>query len=260
MRHRLVSIVGACAVAAATAVLAFPATGNAAPVVSTCTGPIGPAHFDRLSVPPGAQCAVVGPVSIDGSLSIGKGGVVFVAPTGSLRVDGRATVAEQGVFADLQNSSPVHIDGPVFVGKDAVFAAGTETPGGPIVNRIGGPVIGIQASAVQIHNASIDGPVVLTGGGVVNPVAGPGANFNDLEDNHIDGSVIVTGYRGIWAGIIRNRIDGNLRFTNNANQDEFDIGSNIVDGSAICAGNNPPVNTGGSPGSPNTVEGHNTCG
>jgi hypothetical protein len=193
-------------------------------------------------------------------MSIGKAGVVFVTPAGSVAVDGPVTVGEQGAFADRQNSSPLHIDGPVVVGNDAVFVAGTETPGGPIVNRIGGPIFGIQVSSVQIHNASIDGPVVLAGGGAVNPIAGPGANFNDLEDNHIDGSVVVTGYHGIWAGVIRNRIDGNLWFTNNANQDEFDIGSNIVDGNAICAANNPPVNTGGSPGSPNTVAGHNTCG
>jgi hypothetical protein len=255
----LLSIIGAGAVVAGTAVLAFPAAANAAPPVSTCTGAIGPAHFIQLSVPAGAQCEIAGPVSVSGSLNIGKAGGVMVDPTGSLDVGGRATVADQGVFADFQNSSPVHVGGPVFVGNDAVFVAGVETPGGPIVNSFGAPVIGLQASAVQIHNARIDGSVFLVGGGAVNPVIGqPG--FNDLEDNHIDGNVVVVGYKGIWAGVIRNTIDGNLVFTHNTDMDEFDIGSNTVDGNAICAANNPAVNTGGSPGSPNTVDGHNTCG
>jgi hypothetical protein len=240
--------------------MAFPATGNATPLTSTCTGPIGPGQFASLSVPPGAQCVIVGPVTVDGSLSIGNAGVVFVTPAGSVTVTRQVKVADGAAFADLQNSSPVRVGGPVVVGNDALFVAGTETPGGPIVNHFGGPVIGAQASSVQIHNASIDGPVVLAGGGAANPVGGPGLNFSDLEDNHIDGNVVVVGYHGIWAGVIRNTIDGNLLFLNNANQDEFDIGSNVVSGNAICAGNNPAVNTGGSPGQPNTVAGHNTCG
>jgi hypothetical protein len=258
--QRLFSIVGAGAVVAGTAVVGFPATGSAAPVASTCTGPIGPAQFNGLSVPSGAQCQIVGPVSVSGSLSIGQAAVVFVAPSGSLNVGGRVTVAGQGVFADLQNSSPVRVGGPVFVANDAVFVAGTETPGGPIVNSFGGPVIGTQVSSVQIHNANIAGSVVLAGGGAVNPVIGPGVNFNDLEDNHIGGNVVETGYTGVWAGVIRNTIKGNLVFAKNSDMDEFDIGSNTVAGNAVCVANNPAVNTGGSPGSPNTVAGHNTCG
>jgi hypothetical protein len=257
--QKLFTIVGAGALVAGTAILAFPATGSAAPPASTCSKPIGPAQFTNLSVPAGAQCLIVGPVSVSGSLSIGQAAAVLVAPSGSLNVGGRVTVADQGVFGDLQNSSPVHVGGPVVVGNDAVFVAGKETANGPIVNSFGGRVIGTQVSSVQIHNANIAGSVVLAGGGAENPVV-PHVNFNDLEDNHIGGNVVETGYSGVWAGVLRNTIQGNLVFANNSNMDEFDIGSNTVAGNAICVGNNPAVNTGGSPGSPNTVNGHNTCG
>lgn len=265
MLKRLGRVVGAAISGVAMVVGGFSGVAHALPATPTCSGPVGPAHFEHLVIPAGASCTIAGAVSVDSTLWVGAGAVVFVAPTASLHVDGALIVGAGAVFADPQNSSPVDIDGPVGVLRNGVFLVGTETPGGPVVNRIDGFVVGFGATAIQIHNASIDGPVFSLGGGVDNPVAdkaagGQPVNFNDLEDNRIDGGVLVNGYHGIWAGIIRNHIDGRLVFTNNADQDEFDIGSNVVDGSATCAGNNPAVNTGGSPGSPNTVEGLNTCG
>jgi hypothetical protein len=151
------------------------------------------------------------------------------------------------------------------VEPSAAVVIGQETPGGPLVSSISGPVRGTDASTVQIHNSSIGGPVNLQGGGgsnaILDALVGGGYNFNDLEDNVISGPVTINGYGGIWAGVIRNHIAGGLTFTNNTDMDEFDIGSNVIAGNANCSLNNPAVNTGGSPGSPNTVAGgHNTCG
>ena len=265
MIRRLITLGAACALAGGMVVLGAPAMAGASSDSATCSGPTGPGHFERLVVPPGAHCQINGRVSVDAPLRIGAGALVFVSPTAQLRVDGSLTLERGAVLAAPQNTSPIDVDGSVHVRSGAVLLIGTETPGGPLVNRIDGPVLGDDATGVQIHNASIDGPVSLRGGGADNPAADQAAgnqpvNFNDLEDNHIDGPVSVRGYAGIWAGVIRNHIDGNLTFTNNTDKDEFDIGSNVVDGNARCTGNNPAVNTGGSPGSPNTVEGHNTCG
>lgn len=113
-------------------------------------------------------------------------------------------------------------------------------------------------STVQVHNTSVSGPVKLLGGGGVNPIIGPGVNFNDLEDDHIGGPVTETAYHGIWAGILRNVVGGPLTFSNNSEAptiDEYDIGSNTVYGPLTCDGNDPAPNKGGSPGGPNTVYG-----
>jgi hypothetical protein len=51
-----------------------------------------------------------------------------------------------------------------------------------------------------------------------------------------------------------------VKITNNAQTfNEMDIGSNTVNGSLFCSGNNPTENTGHSPGGPNSATGQNTC-
>ena len=68
----------------------------------------------------------------------------------------------------------------------------------------------------------------------------------------------VTGYLGVWAGIIRDNIYGWSTFSNNSeapNIDEYDIGSLVVNGPATCSSNNPVPNMGTSPGGPSIVRG-----
>ncbi len=148
------------------------------------------------------------------------------------------------------------------VEKNGVFTLGTETPGGPIFARIRGSVTGLDASSVQIHNAQVSGHVSILGGGADNTLIDQLAgspfpnNFSDLEDN-ILGPVVETGYRGIWGGIIRNTIHGPMSFVRNSQPviDQWDIGSNVIYGFALCADNNPPPNIGQSPGAPSVVHG-----
>jgi hypothetical protein len=247
------------------------AQASAAPSsAAVCTGTLAapellpPGTYSSLSMPPGSICGVSGDTTITGPLNLGDGSAVGVVVGASLTVTAPVHVGPNAFFGDAFSTSPISVTGPVVVDHNGAVSIGSEQPFGPLTNSIGGPVQGQDASTVQIHNASIGGPVNLQGGGgsnaVLDAVIGPGYNFNDLEDNVISGPVRVNGYSGIWAGVIRNTIDGNLSFTNNSNMDEFDIGSNIVSGNANCSGNDPAVNTGGSPGSPNTVSGHNTCG
>ena len=243
---KLRSIVAASVIAGGGALtIAISPALAARPAGFTCTGTLSSpgsipgGTYASLTMPAGSLCAVVGDVTVTRPLTIdtGAGLAVFA---GSLTIQG----------------------GPVAVGQNAALILGTETPGGPIVNSIGGPVTGSGESSVQIHNADVGGPVRLTGGGgdnaIVDAFSGgfPG-NFNDLEDNHLQGPVSITGYAGVWAGVIRDVIDGPFTFSDNveAVTDEYDIGSDTIHGPATCNDNNPVPNVGQSPGGPSVVFG-----
>ncbi len=66
-----------------------------------------------------------------------------------------------------------------------------------------------------------------------------------------------TGYAVVWAGILRDTIQGPLTFIDNTQSmiDEYDIGALVVNGPAVCANNNPPPNMGHSPGPLSVVHG-----
>ena len=246
---KLRSILAAASIAAgSTLTIAISPVNAAGSSGFICTGTLAtpgsvPAGtYASLAMPAGSLCEVVGDVTVTRPVSIGTGaGLAVVA--GSLTIRGPVSISAQGVLASLYNSTPVHIGGPVWVGQDAAFIVGTETPGGPRTN-------------------SISGPVRLTGGGGQNAIVDamspdfPG-NFNDLEDNDIRGPVSVTGYHGVWSGVIRDIIRGPFTFSNNVESppDEYDLGSNTIYGPATCNNNNPVPNMGHSPGGPSVVFG-----
>jgi hypothetical protein len=218
-------------------------------------------------MPSGSFCSVNGPVTILGPMKLEDSAALAVMG-GSLAVRGPVNVGPNAVLGNVNNAAPIEIDGPASVGSHAALIIGVESPGKPIVSAIRGPVRAHDASTVQIHNTQISGPVSLVGGGgenaILNALAGPGANFNDLEDNQILGPVGETGYDGIWAGIIRNRIYGPMTFADNTEPplppgspfvNEYDIGSNRIYGPARCDDNNPAPNMGPSSGSPSIVYG-----
>jgi hypothetical protein len=267
---RIRSAVLATAVAAVALTLVGTAPAIASPASSfTCTGTLGSPEtvpsgsYSQLSMPAGSICFIAGPVTVARGIALGdtSGLALF---DGNLTVRGPVTVGPNALFGDAGGAAPIVVNGSVAVEQNAAFLIGFENPFAPLVSAVHGPVTGDNASTVQLHNTDISGRVTLQGGGGDNPIldvfAGGGYNFNDLEDNAISGGVTESSYQGIWAGVIRNHISGNLTFTNNTDFDEFDVGSNVVHGNADCSGNSPAVNTGGSPGSPNTVSGNNTCG
>ena len=252
--HRLLI---ASTISAAVAWIALPGVASAAPAPVTCTSTLGAGTYGQVTVPAANTCEITGAATTGPFVD---NGTTLVDPDAALTVNGGMVVGANAIFAAPQNSSPIDIEGSVAVGPNGVFVVGTEDPFGPPVNRIAGNVLGNGETSVQIHNAVIGGSVGLQGGGADNPAAdalsgGFPLNFNDLEDNQIGGTVSVNGYSGVWAGVIRNQIGGNLVFTNNTNNDEFDIGSNVIRGLALCANNNPVVDTGESPGEANTVAG-----
>jgi len=219
--------------------------------------------YSSLILPPGSACVVsAGAVSVSSPVTIGAGAVLAVFG-GSFTSSGPVSVGTGAIFAAPQNTTPITINGPVTVGQNAVFLVGVETPGGPLFSAIRGPVKGTGASSIQIHNTQVNGGVTSVGGGADNALfdelanQGFPQNFFDLEDNHINGPVSITGYMGEWAGVIRDMINGPLTFSNNTESpiDEYDIGSLVVNGPATCSNNTPAPNIGESPGGPSTVHG-----
>jgi hypothetical protein len=262
----------ATSVAAAVALSLFMAAPTAAapPPGYTCTntlaspGAIPAGTYAHLTMPSGSACEIDGPgsVTVLRPVSLGSGSALVVNG-GSLTVRGGMTVGRKAAFgADFAaETAPVEIDGPVTVFSGGAFFLGTEVPYGPVFAKIGGPVFGFDASAVVVQNVRIGGPVTVLGGGgdnaIVDALGGPGSNYTDFEDDQIHGSLTEIGYGGIWAGVIRSKIWGSFTFAHNveAVTDEYDIGSDVIFGSAYCDDNNPAPNLGVSSGAPSIVHG-----
>ncbi|MDP9336182.1 MAG: hypothetical protein M3Q30_23120 [Actinomycetota bacterium] len=269
-----IAAAAAAAVASIGVVMVTPAYA-ASSAAYTCTGTLAnpPSSFGvipagtyrALNLPAGSACVINGPgdVNVLSPVVLGSGAVLAMFG-GSLEVHGGVTVGPNAIFAVPQNSTPVTINGPVNVQSVAVFLVGVETPQGPLFSSIRGGVTATDASSVQIHNTTISGGVTSQDGGADNAafdaLANQGfpQNFFALEDNHINGRVIVNGYEGEWGGVIRDTINGGFTFTDNVqavNPDEWDIGSLAIHGPATCANNSPAPNVGESPAGPSTVSG-----
>jgi hypothetical protein len=183
----------------------------------------------------------------------------------NVKIVGRLTLDQGAVFvAALKNEkNPVNILGRVTVNSGAYFSLGTEVPGAPPFASILGGVEGRDPSAVIIQNTVIGGPASVSGGGAVNKIVeafshnSPDTNYTDFEDDQIKGGVTEVGYGGVWGGVIRTIMNGSFVFAFNHQTkiDEYDIGSNIIKGSAYCQGNKPAPNKGHSPGALSIVHG-----
>jgi hypothetical protein len=168
-------------------------------------------------------------------------------------------VVPAGQTCDL-GVGPVHVLSGVQVGPGSTFSLGFEL--GPNTGTISGGVVAGNAAQVLVHNARINGGVSVQGGSGPFGCAQPFAPvcFTDFEDNTINGGATINGYNGFFLGFIRNHVNGAVTISHNVVPDEIDIGTNSVQGSLTCAGNDPLENTGSSPGpTPNTVTGRNTC-
>jgi hypothetical protein len=252
------------------------AGATAPPPTYTCTGTLSapgsvPAGtYQSLIMPAGSICEIPtpGPVTVLSGVVLQKGSglVTGVADAGSpLKIVGGLMLQPDAAFvAGLKTeTSPVNILGRVTVMSGALFYLGTEKPYKAPFASIQGPVNAQDPSAVVIQNTTIGGAVTVSGGGAVNAIVealshnAPDTNYTDFEDDQIKGGVSEVGYGGVWGGVIRTVMGGSLIFAYNSQTtiDEYDIGSDIIKGSAYCQGNNPAPNMGVSKGSPSIVHG-----
>jgi hypothetical protein len=116
-------------------------------------------------------------------------------------------------------------------------------------DSVQGNLISTQPLGVVVHNSSIHGNVMETGGGggVSCQPTGIFAAFgspvySDYEDSSIGGNEAVTGLGSCWLGLARDHVNGNVIVNNNqfADPDAIEILSNLVNGNLNCHGNSVP--------------------
>ena len=243
----------------------------------TCTGSLSSPKavpsgtYSSLVMPPGSICLIPGPapVTVLSAVTLQRGSGLFTGiakgVSADVKIVGQLTLRPDAAFVAALNNekNPVNIMGRVTVQSGALFYLGTEVPGAPPFASILGGVAGQDPSAIVIQNTVIGGPVAVSGGGAVNKIIealshnSPDTNYTDFEDDQIKGGITEVGYGGVWGGVIRTIMKGSLVFAFNhqAKIDEYDIGSNIIKGSAYCESNKPAPNKGQSPGAPSIVRG-----
>jgi len=162
----------------------------------------------------------------------------------------------------------VRITGGLYVRQGATFALGSDedpTPSGVI----SGGVHATNAANVQIHHARINGGIRIHGGSgpfyAATPFCSPDETtgetvcltWNAIEEDHINGAVVIDGYNGFWQGFLENHVNGSVRFNNNVlvDPDGNELVTNVIHGSLSCHGNSPAPQAGDSGGTPNVVSG-----
>ncbi|MDP9298866.1 MAG: hypothetical protein M3O98_09415 [Actinomycetota bacterium] len=165
----------------------------------------------------------------------------------------RAVVVPDGAFCF--GEGPVTIRGGLSIGAGATFQLGTDEGSVP-TGTIGGGVRATNPASVEIHFATINGGIHISGGS--GAFGGPfDVTFIAIEDNVIHGGASVLGYDGFWFGFIRNRVSGSVTLNDNVlpDPDGNEYVTNTIHGSLKCSGNSPAPQVGDSEGLPNVVTG-----
>jgi len=147
------------------------------------------------------------------------------------------------------------IRGGLYVKPGATVLFGSEESG-QTIGTIKGGVHAIDPANLQIHFTTINGGLESRGGS--GAFGGPfDITWNAIEDNHINGSVSITGYDGFWFGFIRNHVNGSVNLSGNVlvDPDGNEYVTNSIHGSLSCFGNSPAPQVGDSAGLPNRVTG-----
>jgi len=166
----------------------------------------------------------------------------------------RVVVPEDGVCL---SGGGVRIMGGLWVSPGATFELGSHEH--PVSSTITGGVHATDPAGVHIHNTTINGGLVITGGS--GPFGPPfDVTWNAIEDNWIHGHVRISNYDGFWMGFLGNHVSGTVTLSNNTlvDLDGNEYVTNTIHGSLRCWGNDPAPQVGDSEGSPNIVTGPKT--
>ncbi|MBS1862894.1 MAG: hypothetical protein JSS68_14420 [Actinobacteria bacterium] len=206
----------------------------------------GPSLCAGGTIPAGSY----GAMTVTGNCTFGAGTVT---------INGNLTVAPGAVLNDhALSEATVGVTGNVIVGAGGVVGLGTYAPTPSHDSAVvGGNVIGNGAASLYLGGITIHGNLIVNGGG------DPGRNL-PIKDDTIGGNLIVQNWTGLWFGIIRDEVGGNVIVANNAAADpttdpgidSSEIVTNTIQGNLICSGNTPAPQVGDSEGATNTVGGH----
>lgn len=225
-------------VVAFAATLAFVATGAAS------------------SKPPAATCS-------DGTIDSGTYGRFTVtgtctfAPGATITIDGNLTIARGAILNDHAGvPASVHVTGDVKVERGAVLGLGSYDPTAQQQTVVDGNVVAHKAATLYLSFMTIHGNLVSTGGG------DPTRNL-PLKDITVGGNLIVRGWSGLWFGIIRDTVGGNVIVNHNVaadtsqlpGSDSTEIANNDIAGNLVCHKNTPPAQLGDTEQPPSRVAG-----
>ena len=203
------------------------------------------AQADPFEGPPICDTAGKALSGTYGSLTVW--GDAYVPAGKTLTVRGNLTI-EHGACLDAFTLGTVHVGRNIWVEPGAVLALGCTPesigPVPPCGTTTTNDTVGYSIWADHPLTMYLDGNWI--GRNVVSVGGGPGLygdylNF-PIKDNTIGGNLIVRGWRGAWAGAIRNDVGGNLRWSKNMskqNPDSNEVQTNTVDGDLICFHNSP---------------------
>ncbi|HEX7083246.1 MAG TPA: hypothetical protein VF186_03960 [Gaiellaceae bacterium] len=232
--RRLRLLLGSCVVLALAAVAWTGAAAGAAPGVCA-GGEIAAGTYAGLSVYGNCTFAA-GSVRIDGNLIVGPGAVLndHAASPATVVVNGNAIVQQGGVLGLGTYANPTSHQTAV----------------------VNGNVIANGAASLYLSDATVRGNVIVTGGG------DPGRNL-PIKDDTINGNVVIQGWTGLWFGVVRDTVGGNVILANNRasdtsqepGSDSTEVVTNTISGNLVCTGNAPAAQIGDSGGTPNTVSG-----
>jgi hypothetical protein len=152
----------------------------------------------------------------------------------------------------------VHVTGNVQVGKGAVLGLGSYNPFAQQQTTVDGNIVANAPASLYLSFMTVRGNLVSNGGGDA------GRNL-PLKDITVGGNLIVQGWSGLWFGIIRDTVGGNVIASHNTaadtseepGSDSTEIMTNHVSGNLICQGNLPAAQVNPNDGGqPNVVGGH----
>lgn len=214
-----------------------------------------------LAAPPGSGTCAGGVVGAGTYNGFSVTGTCFFAPGDpTITINGNLTIAPgASLNAHAATQATVHVTGNVIVGQGAIVGLGRYGP--PTIAQSGtvvdGSVVADQPQSLYLSAITVHGNLVSNGG------SGPGLNF-PIKNLIVDGNVNLQGWSGLWIGLFRSQVGGNVIFSNNSGNaiggsgdpDSSEVANNTISGNLICQGNDPAAQFGDSGGSANTVGGN----
>lgn len=178
---------------------------------------------------------------------------------GNVTITKNLTVAPGAALnPHAESFAVVHVEGNVKVGKGGILGLGAYGP--PDIQQTGtvvdGNIEAHQPQSLYLSAITIHGNLSSDGG------SGPGLNF-PIKNVIVDGNVELHFWSGLWIGLFRSTIGGNVIFSNNTGTqlgptgepDSSEVADNVIGGNLICQRNEPAAQFGDSGGGPNTVGG-----
>lgn len=247
IRRRALGAVGVLVLVAAASTVVGAGSASASTSTNVCTGgDIASGSYAWLSIK--------GYCTIPDDATVNVKGNVYLAP---------------GAVLNAVTLATVRVGGNVNVSKGAILGLGCTVIGvGCSADSdvaIGGNIVLHSPLTMFLDGIKVGGNVTSTGGGPGVGVTPDNIAYNFVfKDNVVGGNVSLTGWRGGWAGAIRNTVGHSLVFSyiKGNDPDANEIVHNTVGGNLRCWGNSPKAQfgdavTGSPPGyAQNVVGGH----